>query len=123
LLQEDVARLLGFDAISLIYERLSDDGIGGQAALFRTIPSFLVNAAFEHTEYHVVEDRVQLEALFPEQSALMALAICLPIKTGKRRGVMMMARREAHYLSTGQALEPYVFMARCVERLGQTWLP
>ncbi|MBY0429377.1 MAG: hypothetical protein K2Q32_09185, partial [Alphaproteobacteria bacterium] len=92
----------------------------------RPIPAFMVNAAFLGTEYHVIEDRAQLESLFPEQSAQMAFAICLPIKTGERHalrhGALVMANRDAQYLSLGQALEPYVFLARCVERLGRQWL-
>lgn len=127
ILQDDVARLLGFDAINLIYERLADDKIGAFSSFFRPIPSFMVNAAFAATEYHIIEDRAQLESLFPEQSAQMAFAICLPIKTGsdavkERRGALVMANRDAQYLSLGQALEPYVFLARCVERLGRQWL-
>ncbi len=127
ILQEDVARLLGFDAINLIYERLADDKIGAFSSFFRPIPSFMVNAAFAATEYHIIEDRAQLESLFPEQSAQMAFAICLPIKTSsntlkERRGALVMANRDAQYLSLGQALEPYVFLARCVERLGRQWL-
>ncbi len=122
ILQDDAARLLGFDAINLIYERQVDDKIGANSAFFRPIPSFMVNAAFAATEYHVIEDRAQLESLFPEQSAQMAFAICLPIKTGNRRGALVMANRDAQYLSLGQALEPYVFLARCIERLGRQWL-
>lgn len=122
ILQEDVARLLGFDAINLIYERLSDDKIGVMSSFFRPIPAFMVNAAFLATEYHIIEDRAQLESLFPEQSAQMAFAVCLPIKTTERRGALVMANRNAQYLSLGQALEPYVFLARCVERLGRQWL-
>jgi len=122
ILQEDAARLLGFDAINLIYERLANDKIGAFSSHFRPIPAFMVNAAFLATEYHVIEDRSQLESLFPEQSAQMAFAICLPIKTGERRGALVMANRNAQYLSLGQALEPYVFLARCVERLGRQWL-
>ncbi|MDX1923417.1 MAG: hypothetical protein SFW65_09860 [Alphaproteobacteria bacterium] len=122
ILQDDVARLLGFDAINLIYERQSNDKIGAFSSFFRPIPSFMVNAAFAATEYHIIEDRAQLESLFPEQSAQMAFAICLPIKTGDRRGALVMANRDAQYLSLGQALEPYVFLARCVERLGRQWL-
>lgn len=122
ILQEDVARLLGFDAINLIYERMADDKIGALSQYFRPIPAFMVNAAFLATEYHVIEDRAQLESLFPEQSAQMAFAICLPIKTGERHGALVMANRDAQYLSLGQALEPYVFLARCVERLGRQWI-
>lgn len=122
ILQEDAARLMGFDAMALIYERLADDKIGGFSSYFRPIPSFMVNAAFAATEYHIIEDAAQLESLFPEQSAQMAFAICLPVKTGERRGALVMANRDAQYLSLGQALEPYVFLARCVERLGRQWL-
>ncbi|NDE90496.1 MAG: hypothetical protein EB059_05065 [Alphaproteobacteria bacterium] len=122
ILQEDVARLLGFDAITLIYERLADDKIGALSSYFRAIPAFMVNAAFAATEFHIVEDRAQLESLFPEQSAQMAFAICLPLQTGDRHGALVMANRNAQYLSLGQALEPYVFLARCVERLGRQWL-
>lgn len=122
LLSEDISCLLGFDCALLLFERLGSDGPASLSPVFRAIPSALAGDAFMAQDVAVVEDMPLLQALFPELSGLLAFALCLPLKAGARRGLLVLGQRNAQYLSVGQALEPYVFLARVVERLGRKWL-
>jgi hypothetical protein len=118
-LQEDVARLLGFDAVTVIFERLASDAVGPHSALLRPVPPL---PGREAQDVVVVEAGDILQTLLPEQSEQMAFALCLPLMAGERRGLLVMANRNPQYLSAGMALEPYVFLARSLSRLGKTWL-
>lgn len=123
LLQEDVARLLGFDAVALMYERLAADKTASLSALFRVFPAHMAKDDFFEHDIALIEDMGVLQILFPENAGILAFALCLPLKTGARRGVLVLGQRDAQYLSVGQALEPYVFLARVLERLAKAWHP
>jgi uncharacterized protein YigA (DUF484 family) len=121
LIQEDIARLLGFDVAHLILERLPSDPVDRKASLFRPIPPAFSSAAVFQQESSLIEDPGQLAALFPEQPDAMALALCFTFRIQERRGLLVFGRRDAQYLATGKALEPYVFLTKCMTRLGQAW--
>lgn len=121
LIENDVARLLGFDAAVLLFERLPSDKVNRQTALYRSIPSAFSSTAVFQQESLLVEDSGQLAALFPEQPNAMAMALLFTLRIQDRRGLMILAKRDPQYLATGKALEPYIFLARCMEHVGKTW--
>ena len=122
LLQDDVARHLGFDALTIVYERLPDDVVLRAASFFKPVSNLISQHGLHGQDVCLVEEADILKTFFPEQSGLLAFALCFPLTTNGRRGLLVMGNREAHYLSYGQALEPYVFLARFLERMARIWL-
>jgi uncharacterized protein YigA (DUF484 family) len=118
-LQEDVARLLGMDAIQLYLQRAEGEVVGHCALLLKPVPkayiSMLEQKAF------VLREPESAMLLLPSSGPVESAA-GIPLTINHQRGMLALGCRGESHFGSGQALEPYIFLARVIERLGKTWL-
>lgn len=119
LLQEDVARLLGVDALELFTGNAQDAVISHQLTQCKRLPGAF---AGEARDCFVLHDAARIESLFPQEGALMHSVLCLPLPCEGLQAMLALAVRGGTLFENGLALEPYVFLASCLARKIKRWL-
>lgn len=117
-LTEECARLLGADAVALFLTRAHAPVLAHRAAQLPTVPAFL-QAVFDHK---LLYDRSFIAQLFVHEHDLISHVLCLGLTVDERHGVLALAARDAGRFEDGQAQEPFIFFARCLERRMGAWL-
>ncbi len=112
-LQDEACPILGFDAAQLY---LSFTAPERQALpLVRPIPPSF--ASGKEKETFLVTDAELMEQLFQGQGGLLAIAMGLPLQAEGFRGLMVIGSRDENRFDAGLAYEPYIFLARAMERM------
>lgn len=121
LLQEDVARLLGMDTVQLFLQRAESEVVGHTALLLKPIPKSFISMLEQKA--FVLREAESASMLFPAtNNGPVESAAGIPLAIGNLRGLLALGCRGESHFGSGQALEPYVFLARVIERMGKAWL-
>lgn len=110
-LQEDVATLLGFDAIQLFAAKSAD----GTAPLM-FLPPPPVKFPRDKDAF-VIDAPSALEQLFGDHGSTVKVALGLPLAGDTFQGLLLLGSRDENRFDAGLAYEPYIFLARVIERL------
>lgn len=111
-LQEDVAALLGFDAIQLFAAKSAD----GAAPLMFLRPPPPVKLPRDK-EAFVIDAPLAIEPLFGDHGGTVKVGLGLPLAGEGFHGLLLLGSRDENRFDAGLAYEPYIFLARVIERL------
>ncbi len=120
-LQDEVARLLGMDAIQLFMNRGASEVVGHAALLLKPIP-VAVTPMLEQKAF-VLREAESAALLFSSgSSGPIESAAGIPLKLEGLAGLLALGSRSESNFGSGQALEPYVFLGQVIERMARLWL-
>ncbi len=119
-LQNDVARLLGMECVQLFLARGAGDVVAHSALLLRPPPPSF--AGLMEQPSFILQDAESCALLFGGGVGPIASATCLVMDMGGQKGLLALGSRHDSGFGSGQALEPYLFLAGVIERMGPRWL-
>jgi uncharacterized protein YigA (DUF484 family) len=120
LLQEDVARLLGMDAVQLFLQRGEGEVVGHAALLLKPVPNAFLGMLDQKA--FVLREAESATLMFPGNTGPVTSAAGIPLEIEGQIGLLGLGSRGESNFGSGQALEPYAFLARVIERMGRIWL-